>query len=188
MVIFLTLCSFFSFFLSLLSLFLFAHYINTHLYKVYKPDRPQTTNANEKEKQLKIAPHATSTKNGSPSATCATTFCAACEASGEMTVAAMRAVVAMAVCLIRFVVHGIVREREEYFGELCVLSSFGAIHHLSTRYRLERRDTKKKIIRFSFESKYVLGRLVAKDASSAPPRRSLGAVRADTNLVSLNAP
>ena len=108
MVIFLTLCSFFSFFLSLLSLFLFAHYINTHLYKVYKPDRPQTTNANEKEKQLKIAPHATSTKNGSPSATCATTFCAACEASGEMTVAAMRAVVAMAVCLIRFVVHGIV--------------------------------------------------------------------------------
>ena len=103
---------------SLLSLFLFAHYINTHLYKVYKPDRPQTTNANEKEKQLKIAPHATSTKNGSPSATCATTFCAACEASGEMTVAAMRAVVAMAVCLIRFVVHGIVREREEYFGEL----------------------------------------------------------------------
>ena len=55
MVIFLTLCSFFSFFLSLLSLFLFAHYINTHLYKVYKPDRPQTTNANEKEKQLKIA-------------------------------------------------------------------------------------------------------------------------------------
>ena len=108
MVIFLTLCSFFSVFLSLLSLFLFAHYINTHLYKVYKPDRPQTTNANEKEKQLKIAPHATSTKNGSPSATCATTFCAACEASGEMTVAAMRAVVAMAVCLIRFVVHGIV--------------------------------------------------------------------------------
>ncbi|CAL6421913.1 unnamed protein product [Bathycoccus prasinos] len=75
---------------------------------IYKPDRPQTTNANEKEKQLKIAPHATSTKNGSPSATCATTFCAACEASGEMTVAAMRAVVAMAVCLISFVVHGIV--------------------------------------------------------------------------------
>ncbi|CAL6424707.1 unnamed protein product [Bathycoccus prasinos] len=81
---------------------------NTENSNVYKPDRPQTTNANEKEKQLKIAPHATSTKNGSPSATCATTFCAACEASGEMTVAAMRAVVAMAVCLIRFVVHGIV--------------------------------------------------------------------------------
>ena len=94
---------------SLLSLFLFAYYILTHiLYKVYKPDRPQTTNANEKEKQLKIAPHATSTKNGSPSATCATTFCAACEASGEMTVAAMRAVVAMAVCFIYFVVHVIV--------------------------------------------------------------------------------
>ena len=108
MVIFLTLCSFFSFFLTLLSLFLFDHYINTHLYKVYKPDRPQTTNANEKEKQLKIAPHATSTKNGSPSATCATTFCAACEASGEMTVAAMRAVVAMAVCFIYFVVNVIV--------------------------------------------------------------------------------
>ena len=146
MVIFLTLCSFFSFFLSLLSLFLFAHYINTHLYKVYKPDRPQTTNANEKEKQLKIAPHATSTKNGSPSATCATTFCAACEASGEMTVAAMRAVVAMAVCLIRFVVHGIVWEREEYFGELFeYFFSFGAIHHLWTRYRLERREQKRKL-------------------------------------------
>jgi hypothetical protein len=55
-----------------------------------------------------MAPHATSTKNGSPSATCATTFCAACEASGEMTVAAMRAVVAMAVCFICFVVNGIV--------------------------------------------------------------------------------
>jgi len=49
-------------------------------------------------------------------------------------------------------------------------------------------EAKKKIIRFSFTSKCVLGRLVAKDASSAPPRRSLGAVRADTNLVSLNAP
>lgn len=49
-------------------------------------------------------------------------------------------------------------------------------------------EAKKKIIRFSFTSKYVLGRLVAKDASSAPPRRELGAVRADTNLVSLNAP
>jgi len=50
-------------------------------------------------------------------------------------------------------------------------------------------EAKKKIIRFSFtSSKCVLGRLVAKDASSAPPRRSLGAVRADTNLMSLNAP
>jgi hypothetical protein len=49
-------------------------------------------------------------------------------------------------------------------------------------------EAKKKIIRFSFTSKCVLGRLVAKDASSAPPRRELGAVRADTNLVSLNAP
>jgi len=49
-----------------------------------------------------MAPHATSTKNGSPSATCATTFWAACEASGEMTEAAMRAVVAMAVCFFLF--------------------------------------------------------------------------------------
>ena len=171
MVIFLTLCSFFSFFLSLLSLFLFAHYINTHLYKVYKPDRPQTTNANEKEKQLKIAPHATSTKNGSPSATCATTFCAACEASGEMTVAAMRAVVAMAVCLIRFVVHGIVREREEYFGELFEYSPLLGPSTTSGQDIVSKEEAKKKIIRFSFKSKYVLGRLVAKDASSAPPRR-----------------
>ena len=53
---------------------------------------------------------------------------------------------------------------------------------------VSKEEAKKKIIRFSFTSKCVLGRLVAKDASSAPPRRSLGAVRADTNLVSLNAP
>ena len=178
MVIFLTLCSFFSFFLSLLSLFLFAHYINTHLYKVYKPDRPQTTNANEKEKQLKIAPHATSTKNGSPSATCATTFCAACEASGEMTVAAMRAVVAMAVCLICFVVHVIVWEREEYFGELWVLSSFGAIHHLSTRYRLERRGKKENYpllvqIEICFRSSRCEGRIEC-TSSALTRRRSCG--------------
>ena len=37
-----------------------------------------------------------------------------------------------------------------------------------------------------FQIEILLGRLVAKDASSVPPRRSLGAVRADTNLVSLN--
>merc|ERR1711990_1344920 len=49
----------------------------------YKPDRPHTTSANENEKEDKIAPRATSTNNGSPSATCATTFCAAWDASGE---------------------------------------------------------------------------------------------------------
>ena len=36
---------------------------------------------------------------------------------------------------------------------------------------VSKEEAKKKIIRFSFKSKYVLGRLVAKDASSAPPRR-----------------
>ena len=64
----------------------------------YKPDRPHTTSANENEKEDKIAPQATSTKNGSPSATCATTFCAAWDASGETMEAATSAVVAMTVC------------------------------------------------------------------------------------------
>ena len=64
----------------------------------YKPDRPHTTSANENEKEDKIAPQATSTKNGSPSATCAMTFCAAWDASGETTEAATSAVVAMTVC------------------------------------------------------------------------------------------
>jgi hypothetical protein len=62
--------------------------------------------------------------------------------------------------------------------------SFGAIHHLSTRYRLDR--GKKENYPLLFQIEILLGRLVAKDASSVPPRRSLGAVRADTNLVSLN--
>ena len=64
----------------------------------YKPDRPHTTSANENEKEDKIAPQATSTNNGSPSATCATTFCAAWDASGETMEAATSAVVAMTVC------------------------------------------------------------------------------------------
>mgnify|MGYP004121264343 CR=1 FL=1 len=64
----------------------------------YKPDRPHTTSANENEKEDKIAPQATSTNNGSPSATCAMTFCAAWDASGETTEAATSAVVAMTVC------------------------------------------------------------------------------------------
>ena len=64
----------------------------------YKPDRPHTTSANENEKEDKIAPQATSTNNGSPSATCARTFCAAWDASGETTEAATSAVVAMTVC------------------------------------------------------------------------------------------
>ena len=179
MVIFLTLCSFFSVFLSLLTLFLFAHYINTHFYKVYKPDRPQTTNANEKEKQLKIAPHATSTKNGSPSATCATTFCAACEASGEMTVAAMRAVVAMAVCFIYFVVNVIVWEREEYFGELWVHSrslsgpSTPPLDKISSRQRKKRKLSASLSNRNTIRSSRCEGRIEC-TSSALTRRRSCG--------------
>lgn len=41
----------------------------------------------------------------------------------------------------------------------------------TSRQDIVSQEEKKKIIRFSFKSKYVLGRLVAKDASSVPPRR-----------------
>ena len=63
-----------------------------------------------------MAPQATSTKNGSPSATCATTFWAACEASGEMTEAAIRAVVAMAVCFFCLTTTA----KEEHWLVMCI--------------------------------------------------------------------
>jgi len=60
----------------------------------------------------------------------------------------------------------------------------GFKNSLSTRYRLER--GKKENYPLLFQIEILLGRLVAKDASSVPPRRLFERVRADTNLVLLN--
>lgn len=87
-----------------------------------------------------MAPQATSTKNGSPSATCATTFWAACEASGEMTEAAIRAVVAMAVCFFCLTTTA----KEEHWLVMCIFRALALSLSLCERECLRASRTRKE--------------------------------------------